>query len=210
MGTNERSTADILYGGSTPSSAPPTTVTSPPRTPASTEENSDADVLFAAPPRHPVKAGERLSDAAVLFPAEVALRPAFRAQAATWHDVHGLTPEQQAAEGAAMTEDLVERVGLDPYVAAPLIEPLVQVGVEDRRGVEEPDEATIQAWEEASRRSLREEYGLERGDRVFQATRDHVAQTAPRLHDVLGRRGLGSRPDIVLPLCEHVRKLKHL
>ena len=205
MSTNERpGDAAVLFGGADA----PTTVTSPPRTPESTQEKSTEDVLFGGPPRHPVKAGEQ-STRDVLFPVENALRPAFRQQEAKWHDVMGLTSDERRRTQAAMTED-IERLGIDPHVdGAHLVDALAEADVQDYRGVEE-DHAQYDADAAETRRTLREQYGQERGDRILQATRDFIAEKTPRLHERIAQRGLGSRPDIALPLCEHVRKLKHL
>jgi hypothetical protein len=62
-----------------------------------------------------------------------------------------------------------------------------------------------QAWAIETRSKLSATYGDEAEALLERAQR--FARAHPKLAEVLGRRGLGSRPDIVLSLVEHVRNV---
>lgn len=155
--------------------------------------------------------------AEVLYPPEKALEQPFRREAEQAHDVVGLdTPgrEKRQAEFTTMIKD----TGLDPYVVAPVLYGLqTEADVLDARGEQlslqeggEPqadDEARVmQAWNEEARRTLRETYGQHEAEDLL-ARADRFVTAHPKLATLMGRHGIGSRPEVVEAIVEHVRRV---
>jgi hypothetical protein len=136
-----------------------------------------------------------------MYPTEVALRSVFTDRASEVADVLGLDATQRAARESAFTE-VIRSTGLDPLtVGEPLYRRFTDAEIADRRGADAPD---VQALDEESRRLLREAYGAEDAENLLARTRAFVAQH-PKLAATLRTRGLGSQPEVVRLLVEHVR-----
>lgn len=152
----------------------------------------------------PGPAPARLPDEEVMYPADVALRPAFHEHDDKLHDVLGLTREQREARQQEFTAD-IRALRLDPYVLGNRLYGLaVAADLADHRGDDE-DDARYQADAEAARRQVRETYG-DQAEALMASAQKFVSENK-RLHALLGRRGIGSRPEVVIPLVEHVRRI---
>lgn len=141
-----------------------------------------------------------------LHPLDVALREPFRLKREALTDV-GFTLEQvQQRERDVLA--LVRETGLDPYSEVPLLYDLVVAAdIADQRG--EPfDEAQEQAWREESYKGLREEYG-QRDAEMWLGRAAKYAREHPKLAAQMQRRGIGSRPEVLKAIVEHVRRVDY-
>jgi len=157
--------------------------------------------------------------AKVLYPPAAALEQPFRQEAETLHDVVGLTTEARDARETAFTT-MIEQTGIDPYaLGAELYKAQTEVDVLDARheqlshedsGPVQPDEEArvIQGWSQETRTRLRESYGQARSEELLART-DKFVKAHSSLQALVRRHGIGSRPDIVEGLVEHVRRVNY-
>lgn len=150
------------------------------------------------------QSASREAETKEMFPIDVALRPAFREAETALGDVLGLTSAQRKARTDEYVS-LVRETGIDPHTLAPVIyNAHVEAQVAAARGAGDVD---VQALNENTRRAVREAYGGERAEKLLDEVRTFVRQH-PRLQSILQARGIGSRPEIVMGLIDHVRRLK--
>ncbi len=134
------------------------------------------------------------------YPVDVAMRPVFEERSAALADLGVSAAERAKLQDTVV--DVIRAVGIDPVsVGRPLYNGAVDAVIASAHGEAEPD---VQALAEASRRELRETYGAADAEDLLARTAAFVKQH-PKLEATLGMRGLGSRPEIVRALVEHVR-----
>lgn len=143
-----------------------------------------------------------------MFPVEVALRPAFEQREADLSNVLGLTTEQRAAEQKEFTQT-IRASGLDGNVIGKRIYDLsVDARIAQLRGADDEDAlaSRLQRHSEETRQQLAGVYGREEAEKLLARAQKFVKQH-PKLHAQLGVGGIGSRPDVVIPIVEHVRRI---
>lgn len=129
------------------------------------------------------------------------------------HTFHQLHDDQKAigrtdAEIAAFKEDaLALGRAIDPYLVAEIVEASEREAVAEwRRGEDLEYEKNFDKrnaeWQETTNRQLHATYG-DSADELLARTKAFV-NSHPKLASMLGKNGLGSRPDIVLPLARYV------
>ena len=161
------------------------------------EEQKTLDTLYA-----PIRPQTEM------FPVAVALRPVFEASDASLAETLGLTTEQRATEQKEFTQAIQES-DLDPYVVGQRIYThLVKARVAEARGRGDEGKLarTIQEGNETIRRELRSTYGPKETDDLI-ARAQRFTKQFPKLHAILGTAAIGSRPDVVIPIIEHVRRV---
>jgi hypothetical protein len=98
------------------------------------------------------------------------------------------------------------KTGMEPHQTRRWYDADVDARLAELR--EEPfHEADHQRMAEATRDAIFATYGAEDGARWIEATNAWVKKNHPKLAELLQRRGIGSRKDIVVPLVEHVRAI---
>jgi hypothetical protein len=75
--------------------------------------------------------------------------------------------------------------------------------VEDEDAAEVALDRQIVAWNKETRDQLSQTYGAEQGEQLLKRAARFVAKH-PKLAERMRERGLGSRPDIVLGIIEHI------
>lgn len=98
------------------------------------------------------------------------------------------------------------KTGLEPHITRRIYNAAVDADLAELRGVS-IDDADQQQAAEATRDEIFTTYGAEDGARWIELTNEWVKKNHPKLGEVLRRRGIGSRKDIVIPLVEHVRRM---
>jgi hypothetical protein len=149
-----------------------------------------------------IRSANSAVDQSGLYPIATALRPAFEQRRRDLFEVVGLT-QAQIAEREADHVSMIAEMGLPPFgVGQLLFDASVSADVAERRRPDE--EVDVQAWNEETRRELRAAYdsNVDIDDLLSRAAA--FVSTSPKLGKVLSRRGLGSRPDIVKAIVEHV------
>ena len=156
---------------------------------------------------------ELKSREAVLFggedAVEVMMHPIYQGREADLANALGMTAAQREAEQKAFSRD-ISRSGLDPYELAPRVYGMsVDSRVAIARGTV-ADEATVEVRErrhaERSRQEVARIYGPAEAEDLLGRLKRYVAQF-PALENALLTEDIGSRPDVILPLVEHVRRI---
>jgi hypothetical protein len=117
----------------------------------------------------------------------------------------GVTPDELLKYDRDFA-DWAGKTGLEPHITRRFYNAAVDADLAELRGVA-VDEAENQRTAEATRDEIYATYGAEDGARWLERTNEWVKKNHPKLHALLGRRGIGSRKDIVIPLLEHVRRI---
>lgn len=190
------STEDVLFGGTTPSN-PEAAKEKAPRTvlglstKLSAPEASDADKAWDA-------------DAKELYPMQIGLRHVFTNRA---NDLADELAETKA-ERDVRHKEFIAMARAAGFTQHGLLERLYNAEIDadlaDARGNEYDDSAAHQSGAKV-RAQLRATYGDKEAETLIAAAQKFVEQH-PKLHQALGRRGIGSRQDIVIPIIEHVRR----
>ena len=145
-----------------------------------------------------------------MFPVETALRETFRTRVDEVSDVLGLSHAQTIARHRDFVGGVVRPAGLDknPELAALLYQEVTdaEIAAARSRGDDDDLEARVGADAETARKALRELYGRERAEEILKRTRAFVDQH-PKLKALVNKRGIGSKPAVVLALADHVRKV---
>lgn len=133
------------------------------------------------------------------------LRPTFQHRDSDLAEVVGLDRAvREEAQQAFL--GLINQAGLDPYVVAPrLYNLLADAALAEVRGSDAIDDAQIQQWEEDTRQQLRSTYG-EEFEGLLERAAKYINQF-PDLAELMEVRGIGSRPEIVIPIVELVRRI---
>ena len=109
----------------------------------------------------------------------------------------GLTNAQREDSRAASAK-LFYELDVNPNEAAKIH------SVFTRNIINPPDAETIKNWEVEARSRWRQEYG-DRAESLMAKTRAYVAKAG--MKDVLNKTGIGSDPDTVMTLIDHVARL---
>jgi hypothetical protein len=137
---------------------------------------------------------------------DVAMKTAYASRADDHLMVLGRTDADRVARDQAFTEDIVRKPGFEPYgLGKMLYEHAVNADIADTRGEPDVEDAQLVAWNEEARRALvsRFDGGPARVEDLL-ARSKKFTEAHPKLHELLGRRGIGSRADIVLAIVEHI------
>jgi hypothetical protein len=132
----------------------------------------------------------------------------FRHRSDDVSNVLGHTATQRAADQQAFT-DMARKAGIElKPISKTLFDGLVDGELKQLRGEVDEDALDSQAVKDATetRQQLSSRYG-EEGEKLLARTNAWIKTTQPALHKILGTHGLGSRPDVVLELVDHVRRL---
>lgn len=147
-------------------------------------------------------------DPSVLHPIATALRPTFANRADDHRVVLGRTEAERVVHDEAFTRDIIRGPNLDPYgIGKLLYDHQVDGQVAAARHGEDPElAAKIVAWGEDTRQRLDATYGRGDTDALLARAKKFVA-AHPQLSALLGTRGIGSRPEVVTAIVEHVRRV---
>lgn len=138
--------------------------------------------------------------ARALYPTAGAMHQTYQQNAAPLQTALGLTQPQLHARQQEWTTT-IDAVGLTPDDAAAVYAAAVASDVASASGIE-PDAVQLQTWTTESRKALLATYGADY-DAVL-ARVQKFARSHPTLATTLGKPGVGSRPDIVMRMAEHV------
>lgn len=182
-----------------------------------------ADVLYSRPSAQPTSDPRWLSQPAprateqqpkpigdLLYGnVDVALQPALRARETDRVVVLGLSDEQRATEYKAFAADL-QKSGLDAHTVGRRVLDLdIDGRIRQARG-DVPDDAAfaqmVQRDAEASREELANTYGVAEVNQLLARAQKFVKQY-PALADMLATDGIGVRPEILVPIVKHVRRI---
>jgi hypothetical protein len=114
--------------------------------------------------------------------------------------------DDQRRQRQGARHQLARDTGLELHILRPIFGADIDNDLAEQRGRPE-DQALYHTWQSETLAEIRATYGDE-ADRWVRLTQEWVAQH-PALAKMLGRRGLGSRREIVLPILERVRE-RHL
>jgi hypothetical protein len=165
------------------------------------EPTPTANVLYPPEPKQP--ASEWVSvDRAI----ETVLQP----REAELANELGLSTVERAKEKAEST-DMLRKSGLDPYgVGAKIIDLSIDARLAQLRSGGDVDEEELNSRILRNNADTRQElagtFGREEAERLI-ALADKWVRTQPKLHALLGTNGMGSRPDVVIPIVEHIRRI---
>ena len=114
--------------------------------------------------------------------------------------------DAQRAERHRGWHDLARATGLDAHILRPIIASSIDSDMAEHAGKVE-DQELYDSWRSETLADLRATYG-DQTDKWLRLTQ-HWVEKHPALAKMLGRRGLGSRREIVIPILERVRE-EHL
>jgi hypothetical protein len=164
-----------------------------------------ADAIYGPAAQQPNKAATA-PGAAGLYPVDVAMESTYAGRADDHRTVLGRSEAERIAHNEAFTEDIVRKPGFDPYGLGKVLHDYdLSAQIADARGEPDIDDAQLAAWSEETRQKLHGAYdgGPALVDDLL-ARAQKFTSAHPKLHELLGRRGIGSRPDVVLAIVEHV------
>jgi hypothetical protein len=139
---------------------------------------------------------------------DLALEQPFNARESDEANVLGKSTAQREKERKEFI-DMMRQSDLPVYELGPkLWEHKVDSELAQIRGGIDEEELSgrILRNNEEIRQELSGVYGREEAEKLL-ARADKWVRTQPKLHALLGVNGMGSRPDVVIPIVEHIRRI---